>query len=238
MHLSSSSQHLEAFYTMARPGEWESPDICAWVRSWAPSHMDEINSHFGERRYDRKKMKSAIAQALEKGCGIDSIIWSIFAWGRMKPANITNAQNSITELVNIVSDGLSRRPDRISLFDAYARASYNKRIPGVGPAYYTKIMYFLGNNNSYIMDQWVAKSINLVTGQKVVTLTSNGYVCTRNSSSQYGLFCEIIDSLSRSISNIKSTQISGDWVEESLFSQGGTNAHPWRRYVREHWHQS
>jgi hypothetical protein len=38
------------------------------------------------------------------------------------------------------------------------------------------------------MDQWVGKSINLITGEKIVSLTSNSWVNDKNDSDVYELF--------------------------------------------------
>ena len=66
---------------------------------------------------------------------------------------------------------------------------------GVGPAFYTKLIYFLGDHEGLIMDQWTAKSVNMLCNDKIVKLDSSGYVSKRNKETTYIKFIEILKKL-------------------------------------------
>jgi hypothetical protein len=99
-------------------------------------------------------------------------------------------------------------------------------IPGLGPAYFTKLLYFFSpEENFYIMDQWTAKSINLLTGRKVVRLTGD-YVAINNTCGNYEAYCEEVDAIAGHLSQ------SGENIEEMLMSKGGKRPWPWRCHVK------
>jgi len=101
-------------------------------------------------------------------------------------------------------------------------------LPGMGPAYYTKLICFINRDwekAGYIMDQWTAKSINLLCGRALVKMTRSGHVDAKNDSEVYESFCSVIDDISII------TGISGIDIEESLFSSGGKYKGKWRNIL-------
>jgi len=70
----------------------------------------------------------------------------------------------------------------------------------------------------------VGKSINLLTGQNVVNISSNNWVNDKNNSDTYELFCTHIDNLAQLLN------CSGFEAEKRIFSVGrGKGA--WRNYL-------
>jgi len=117
--------------------------------------------------------------------------------------------------------GLSRK-------QAYALFQGAGEIFGLGPAYWTKLLYFFSPTpTSYVMDQWTSKSVNLLTGRVVVPLV-NGSPAKNNPADCYEEYCRVIDSMAVLLG------LSGDQVEEKLMSRGGRNPAPWRAHVRRH----
>jgi hypothetical protein len=99
-------------------------------------------------------------------------------------------------------------------------------IPGLGPAFFTKLLYFFSPQpNFYIMDQWTAKSINLLTGRKAVRLTVD-YVAINNTCGNYEAYCQEIDAIAGHLAQ------SGEDIEEMLMSKGGKKPWPWRFHVK------
>ncbi|GAA4281947.1 hypothetical protein GCM10022260_23700 [Gaetbulibacter aestuarii] len=155
------------------------------------------------------------------------------AWGQMKPENAVmffgNFAKYKFELQKILTRKLANRKDiynSISLLD----------LKNCKPAYFTKlIFYFTANNNSkgYIMDQWTAKSINLITGESLVKLDTSGYVTSSNNGDIYEKFCFIIDNLSKK--NYSGRKYNGSEIELFLFDRGGkkNKIGDWRRYVKK-----
>lgn len=88
------------------------------------------------------------------------------------------------------------------------------------------------------MDQWTARSINLLMESEIVRLTSGRYVSQKNTGANYEAFCVAIEELTE-ICNSKSSNglvQSAEEIEARLFSEGGKGdkAQPWRIYVRKH----
>jgi len=159
---------------------------------------------------------------------------AILSWGGMNREHGLSLFSK-TEWLELI--GEIRRNEITSRTDAYDRF-YKLRekglLPGMGPAYFTKLLCFLNPKlNGYIMDQWTAKSVNLLMNKNIVKLTRAGFVePLKNDKNNYNVFCNVIDSLSDSLN------IPGIDVEESLFSNGGKNKGEWRRVVIEYWLKS
>ena len=152
------------------------------------------------------------------------------AWGRQDrgqggPAHVTAAwANRATisgHLTALRVGGLTRR--------AAYRLFLSVPIPGLGPSFFTKLLYFFSPQpNCYIMDQWTAKSVILLTNSRVVRMA--GHVPARqNKGGNYQAFCEELDLLGGQLG------CSGQVAEERLFSQGGRHPWPWRAHVDANW---
>jgi len=99
-------------------------------------------------------------------------------------------------------------------------------LPGLGPAFFTKLIFFMRvKEDGFVMDQWLAKSVNLLVGEKVVEMTGES-VSSKNTHENYEQFCLAIDHLSETLGK------SPDATEQALFSIGGKRAGDWRKYVR------
>lgn len=133
-----------------------------------------------------------------------------------------NARAQIFQhLIELRAGGLSRS-DAYNLFR-------NPGILGLDPSFFSKLLYFFSPIPSfYIMDQWTAKSVNLLTGNWVVRMAGNA-PSNQNNGGNYQAFCEEIDLMAGIIG------CTGQVVEERLFSQGGRHPWPWRAHVRLHW---
>jgi hypothetical protein len=113
--------------------------------------------------------------------------------------------------------------------EAYNLFCAEGAIKGLGPSFFTKLLYFFSPSPcSYIMDQWTAKSINLLTGRLVVQMDGD-FPSRRNTGENYRKFCKEVDSIAAMIG------CSGQEAEERLFSQGGRSRWPWREYVIGNW---
>lgn len=136
------------------------------------------------------------------------------AWGCRK---------SLADHLHVIRKGsLTRR----SAYELFCGAG---AIRGLGPAYFTKLLYFFSpTDDFYIMDQWTGKSIDLITGRSVVRI-SGETVSSLNKSGNYQAYCEEIDFLARQLG------CAGAEIEERLFSRGGRKPWPWREHVRHHW---
>jgi hypothetical protein len=109
---------------------------------------------------------------------------------------------------------------------AYALFTGEGAVPGLGPSFFTKLLYFfLPSPDCYIMDQWTVKSVNLLTGRQVAKLAGDA-PSKLNTGAEYLAFCEEVDSMATALG------CSGECVEERLFSKGGRKPWDWRAYLR------
>jgi hypothetical protein len=159
------------------------------------------------------------------------------AWGgqggRNGSRDVVAAWNNralwIPKLATLRTGGLNR----MQAFDLFSSSAGNA-VRGIGPAYFTKLLYFFSPDLTfYIMDQWTAKSMNLLNNFNLVRMSGNA-VYYKNKGGNYQAFCEDIDSIAQILG------VSGAQIEEHLFSRGnragrGIPPLPWRLHVKANW---
>ena len=132
---------------------------------------------------------------------VRELVVKIFAWGGMSKRENTGktALAFIDRYEDICKDLLNGQTTNISaykcFFDLHNHKNKDLKMKGVGPAFYTKLIYFLGDHEGLIMDQWTAKSVNMLCNDKIVKLDSSGYVSKRNKETTYIKFIEILKKL-------------------------------------------
>ena len=156
-------------------------------------------------------------------------VLSILAWGGMHINNgalLLNTRNDWLPLCNAIRHGEHTREEAYRNFMQLRNAG---QLRGMGPAYFTKLIYFLHpNHDGYIMDQWTASSINMLCDEAFIDLSPGYYVTDNNTPETYERYCNTIENLSDLLG------ICPNIVEERLFSsgrQGGNPRHYWRQYV-------
>lgn len=120
----------------------------------------------------------------------------------------------------------------ISRAAAYESFCGGGAVKGLGPSYFTKLLYFFWpEERCYIMDQWSARSVNYLTGEKLVRMSAN-YVAPSNDGERYDRYCLAVESLA-SLADAE-RRLSGAETEMRLFCRGGKLAGPWRTIIRAH----
>jgi len=126
------------------------------------------------------------------------------------------------------------RNGKISAVEGYAefyKLSKNGELKGCGPAYYTKLLYFLppDGKRGHIMDQWLARSINFLTESRTIKMEASytETVSQDNDEKVYEKFCDLVGKLA------VQTNSDRDVVEMRLFSTGGRKKGDWRRLVSQ-----
>lgn len=145
-------------------------------------------------------------------------IVTVFAWGGMGVRNGRSFKNFLKEYVDAVCEFASSR------VDCY-RSLHGIEAKGVGPAFFTKLIRFLRDDRSdvgFIMDQWLARSVNLIS-EPHVRMHGSGkkYVHHRNNAEVYRDFCATVERIAEKI-DAPPTQ-----VEEFMFASSD-----WREYVK------
>jgi hypothetical protein len=156
---------------------------------------------------------------------------SIFAWGGMRKENtIVFFGHYIKyggELEDILTDNKKSRQQKFEEISSL-------KLKNCKPAYFTKLMFFFSTNQekpSYILDQWIAKSINLLLDKNLIKLDKQGYV-KNNESSIYEYYCSFIEFLFIELK--KEMDIKKTFkIEEFLFDVGGkeNKKGEWRKYL-------
>lgn len=183
--------------------------------------------------------------AVNKSVPIDALCISILAWGGVHTNNIKNAFACKDVWLPIAEDIRSGKLNRSQSYEAFynLRHDKDKKLKGMGAAYYTKLIYFLmprdeNKSHGYIMDQWVACGVNLLAGRNIVLLDtsylwkskteriSNFIVSDANTAENYEDYCGFLKGLAEEV------ELSTDETEYCLMSEGrGKGA--WRNYVIE-----
>lgn len=155
-----------------------------------------------------------------------NVLVAILSWGGMRIDHGRLLFNNLEFVLTLVENlRIGNYPTRRKAYSTFQVHRANGSLPGLGIGYFTKLICFLSPNlNGYIMDQWVGKSINLLTGQNIVSLTDNNWVNDNNNENTYEIFCTHIDNLAIILN------CSGFEAEKRIFSVGG-GLGAWRNYL-------
>jgi hypothetical protein len=138
------------------------------------------------------------------------------AWGR---------RDDVANRLIKIRDGKLNRMDSYSLFSGV------NAIPGLGPSYLTKLLYFFSRDqNHYIMDQWTAKSINFICDDEIIQMSGH-YPSANNNGKSYETFCRKVDELV-CLAKERGQVNTGEQIEQRLFSKGGHTPEAWRVVIR------
>ncbi len=196
---------------------------------------------------------SLLAMAADSGARTVELCISILAWGGMRGnhRDLLFAR-PLAPWIAIADQVRCNQLHRSKAYDSFAKLKANgdsDPIAGMGPAYFTKLLYFLAPGTAespkgYIMDQWLGCSINLLTGKNVVKLDQqlkwqmhgdrarqvvDAIVSNVNSGADYEEFCQTVEALSARMGPPWTPELT----ERALISDGGRSAHPWRTYVKD-----
>jgi hypothetical protein len=162
--------------------------------------------------------------------GIDFAL-NVLAWGGIRRNHAITLANQWANCEWIINKLRSNTISRFDAYEAFFNLRQNNHLSGIGPAYFTKLIFFGGTmHDGYIMDQWTSRSINLLLGYELIQMIKMGNssrVSDKNTAETYITFCNLIENIYRE----NKILISAAKVEESLFSNGGKNKGKWREYV-------
>lgn len=224
--------HLQVFKLCA-VGSWPGARVPS---RWFNSIGYVTRSHLPDSIVDRPSTRENLRQISRDGT-IDTLdtCMLIFAWGGMTVKN----GKGVLQKLNWVSTAHNFRIgtiDHINAYDQFFDHCMAGEIRNCGPAYYTKLLFFLPGSDEdrgIIMDQWTARSINLLVGRPIVTLLKNSSpagsyrVSSSNSCSVYQNFCGLVEALAARL------MITKEEAEMRLFSEGRGKGQ-WREYVKQH----
>lgn len=220
-----------------------------WVGA-VPSAWAAKAAGGGLERWTEAMCRCCLRSALEAETSPFARAMLVLSWGGMRTRNAKLLLNDRAgQWITLIDRMWNGDLDATAAYAQFrnlrqAPVGKPKGMPGMGPAYYTKLIFFLsqGDQTGYIMDQWTACSVNLLCGQDVV-LTDvrkswnrggrlvEGYtVSDQNNEDNYRAFNAVIEDLVT-----RSNAADGEEIELALFDQGRGNG-KWRNYVVQHRH--
>lgn len=168
----------------------------------------------------------------------------VFSWGGMRQAPgasylfFRNWDNYEKDLNQIIQNLRTNIYSRNWAYEKLKRMNMG----GCRPAYYTKLLFFFGNGNTYIMDQWTSKSIELLWNLNdrigIIFDHTCNYVQSSNHSGIYEEFCNRIELLTVIVNRQLNSNYTPTQIEEMIFSNGANNGQitgDWRAYVQANW---
>ena len=157
---------------------------------------------------------------------------AVMAWGGQHRLHGRSAWEGFDRLRPIINKLRNGAMDRRAGYRAFYELTTQEfdRLRGMGPAYYTKLLFFLPRDGrGPIMDQWTAKSMQLLIdrqGAEPIVSMPQGYVTRHNDAGVYEQFYVFIESLAERYS------VSVGNAEELVFAG---SRQPWRDHARAHW---
>ncbi len=200
-----------------------------WVESFKINDVPSIE-YIPDEKIDRSRVR-AICTDTQTPVLLGYVC--AMAWGGQGMFNRKHVETA-WRARELLEDHLIRlRKGKITRVSAYEMFCGDGRIPGLRASFFTKLLYFFSPEpNFYIMDQWTAKSVILLTGRPVVRMDGD-HPSTDNTGADYEKFCQQVDTIAEDLT------CDGQVAEERMFSSGGVGRRPrgkWREYVKQHWH--
>ena len=170
------------------------------------------------------------------------LIVSVLAWGGLgrSPSNGKLAIDTIEAYEDVCSELLIGMPS-IKAYEKFYNLKKSKKMQGIRPAYYTKLIFFFGDQSGLIMDQWTARSTNLLLNNRVIKLESK-LVSDDNSVEVYKKYLEFISELKnelkiKTLAQTEEIIFSCPHKNPSVKKRLGEYFHKicsaWRKYVAE-----
>lgn len=124
-------QHLEAFQTMACPGEWEGRSLSRWIKHLPVAGLQNVVL---AEPLTRSRLKDLCA---DSGVPNRDILWATLAWGGMKIDAATRMAPNEEKWAGIVGQFRQGNLDRSTCYMLCSEAVSGVQAGGIGPAYFT-----------------------------------------------------------------------------------------------------
>ena len=234
--------HYEHFKAASlNPNSWHGTSPASWF-SWIQRQKDvNYSSYSASGALPGQQLSRADLFAIVEDSNFDTLSCciSILAWGGMNRKYGADALSMYSNWIHVAEDIRKGLLDRGQAYEKFATLREKSMIRGMGPAYFTKLIFFLSPNTlprGLIMDQWTSASVNLLFDRKIVqtklqkTRQKNGmvklseFVTDDNTKENYLNFCKCVELIATRLNKDPAT------IEEMLFSEGRGKIN-WRKYV-------
>jgi hypothetical protein len=145
------------------------------------------------------------------------------AWGaqNLKHFNLSKGHGNLRILIDELR---STTEDREA--DFHRAKDLLGDVPGIGISYFTKLLYLCRPlADAYILDQWTAKSLDILLQDTPVELSTWGGPVVWTTRENYGKYCTALEE----IASLLGEGWTGESVETALFDHRGGE---WRNHVR------
>ena len=141
---------------------------------------------------------------------IEDCILIILIWGQIRPSPTTlnlawKSLNSLSIKKFLEDIRSGKENERKKIYSRFAAYRKSGKLKGIDTAYFTKIIYFLMNKDQgrgYILDQFTARSTNILLKQNIININKNGTVESRkNDAEVYEKYCTFIEDLAKYLDN-------------------------------------
>jgi hypothetical protein len=225
MVFETNASHLEAFSKRRDVDEyaWAGNKEAPWfgsLKSYIPMPLPNLQQ-CARPPEDLERL------CRRKDVAIEEKFLACMAWGAMRRSHARSAWEMRDRwrdpLLQICNGDISRA-------QAFEMMK-SLQIKGLGVAYFTKLIFFLlpsdgPGTRGYILDQWTARSTNLLLKHPLVQL-NGGWVNQHNTGKDYEAYCKFVEFLAEHF------LCKPEVIERQLFSKGGKGKAKgaWRRYV-------
>ena len=184
--------------------------------------------------------KSAISRediykiVLNNNIETTACVTAILAWGGMRRNSGFTALSTLKYWLPTCDEIRSGKLSRTEAYDKFMSFRLKDQMKGMGPAFFTKLIFFLMHNQKkqgYIMDQWTAASVNLLSQSSLVKTNKiknkKSYfeiVSDKNTALDYENFCSFVEDIA---TDLNRNPVD---VELAMFSEGRGNG-GWRNYI-------
>ena len=216
------------------------------ARKWFSSLDADLNlPNLSDQTFNREGLKNKIKEYKARSgklsdTDIRELIVMIFAWGGMRVSDKGGkpAIATIDKYEGICRNLLENKLSPVESYKQFFEAR-KSGMKGIGPAYYTKLIYFLCQQEAAIMDQWAARAVNVLSGEKLIKLDNKKIVSQENDEEVYKKYLDFLgkikiefnmDNLSKteqliySCSPRNDKRVSVSPEDRAIFSM-------WRQYV-------
>ena len=152
----------------------------------------------------------------------------IMAWGGSRIDHMQMLIKAHVEVAEFMT-AIQKSKSRIEAFSIYQDFRTKGKLRGLGISFATKVIYFLmhAKPHGYILDQWTAKSMTLLSPAKCIPISSAGLPLPTITPLDYEDFCKFIESLAKSLG------CTPDEAETHIFSEGRGKG-VWREHLKKY----
>lgn len=196
---------------------------------WANSVEQGLGTGLPDKPVHRGDLR---AFCRDESHSLEACFLTVMAWGGMKVPHGQLAWSARGGWLKTIAWLREDGPTRTEAFARLSGLRSTGKLPGIGPAFFTKLMFFLRTaDDAYILDQWTAKSVHVLTGQYHAPPLARHHhrVPDDLSTEDYEIYCLFVERLAQKVGR------DGPDTEHALFSVGGKRSGSWRRYVRKYW---